>query len=84
MLGERDGEFNRPRCLSVNKVGQLMVCDEFNDRLQVFELSGKFITRFGKKGSGLGEFNNLVSTAVLSDGKIVVSDLGNDRIQMLE
>jgi len=69
MLGEGDGEFNRPRCLSVNKAGQLIVCDEFNDRLQVFEVSGKFITRFGKKGSGLGEFNNLVSTAVLSDGK---------------
>ena len=25
--GEGDGEFNKPRCLSVNKAGHLMVCD---------------------------------------------------------
>ena len=61
-----------------------MVCDEFNDRVQVFELSGKFVTKFGKKGSERGELNNPVSTAVLSDGKIVVSDLGNHRIQMFQ
>ena len=27
-----------------------MVCDERNDRVQVFELSGKFVTKFGSKG----------------------------------
>ena len=61
-----------------------MVCDEFNDRVQVFELSGKFVTKFAKTGSARGELNNPVSTAVLSDGKIVVSDLGNHRIQIFQ
>ena len=28
--GEKDGEFNKPRYLSVNKQGLLMVCDSFN------------------------------------------------------
>ena len=82
--GEGDGEFNIPRCLSVNKAGHLMVCDAENDRVQVFELSGKFITKFGTKGSGIGEFNRPVSTAVLSDGRIVVSDLRNSRIHIFE
>ena len=82
--GEGDGEFNQPRCLSVNKAGHLMVCDEGNHRVQVFELSGKFITKFGTEGTGLGEFNRPVSTAVLSDGRIVVSDYRNDRIQIFE
>jgi len=82
--GEGDGEFNTPRCLSVNKAGHLMVCDAKNHRVQVFELNGKFITKFGTKGSGIGEFNNPVSTAVLSDGKIVVSDFFNNRIQIFE
>ena len=82
--GEGDGEFNKPRCLSVNKAGHLMVCDEGNHRVQVFELSGKFITKFGKKGSGIGEFNAPISTAVLSDGRIVVSDINNHRIQIFE
>ena len=46
--GSGDGEFNKPRCLSVNKAGHLMVCDERNHRVQVFELSGKFVTKFEK------------------------------------
>ena len=61
-----------------------MVCDEFNDRVQVFELSGKFVTTFGRKGSEGRQLNNPVSTAVLSNGEIVVSDLGNHRIQIFQ
>ena len=85
--GEGDGEFNAPRCLSVNKAGHLMVCDAHNCRVQVFELSersGKFVTKFGKNGRGQGEFNKPVSTAVLSDGRIVVSDFDNCRIQIFQ
>ncbi|XP_078352834.1 E3 ubiquitin-protein ligase TRIM45-like [Oculina patagonica] len=82
--GEGDGEFNKPRCLSVNKAGHLMVCDTWNYRVQVFELSGKFVTKFGRKGSGIGEFDLPISTAVLSDGRIVVSDFCNHRIQIFE
>ena len=40
----KDGEFNRPYYFSVNKEGLLMVYDERNHRVQVFELSGKFVT----------------------------------------
>ncbi|CAH3109843.1 unnamed protein product [Pocillopora meandrina] len=82
--GNRDGEFNSPRFLSVNKAGHLMVCDKNNDRVQVFELSGKFITKFGKQGNGPGEFKDPTSTAVLSDGRIVVADWLNHRIQIFE
>jgi len=46
----------------------------------VFELSGKFVAKFGTKGSGIGEFNIPVSTAVLSDNRIVVTDFDNNRI----
>ena len=68
----------------MTKAGQLLVCDRANHRIQVFELSGKFVTKFGTLGSKTGEFNPPVSTAVLSDGKIVVSDLLNHRIQIFE
>ncbi|XP_078361722.1 E3 ubiquitin-protein ligase TRIM45-like [Oculina patagonica] len=82
--GKGDGKFNDPRCLSVNKAGQLMVCDEDNHRVQVFELSGKFLTKFGTKGSGIGEFYCPRPTAVLSNGRIVVADILNHRIQIFE
>ena len=83
--GNNDGEFNKPHYLSVNKDGLLMVCDESNHRVQVFELtSGKFVTKFGSEGSGRGEFIFPVSTASLSDGRIVVSDRNNYRIQIFD
>ena len=82
--GNKDGEFNMPRCLSVNKEGLLMVCDSGNHRVQVFELSGKFVTKFGSEGSERGAFNYPVSTADLSDGRVVVSDVKNDRIQIFD
>ena len=82
--GNADGEFNKPRCLSMDKAGHLMVCDTANHRIQMFDLSGKFVARFGKKGKGIGELNLPLSAAVLSDGKIVVSDFENSRIQIFE
>ena len=82
--GNKDGEFNEPRYLSVNKEGLLMVCDAENHRVQVFELSGKFVTKFGSKGSERGEFKYPVSTASLSDGRKVVSDKNNNRIQIFD
>ena len=82
--GERDGQFNRPRYLSVDKEGLLMICDSYNHRVQVFELSGKFVTKFRSEGSEKGELNYPVSTASLSDGRIVVSDKDNHRIQIFD
>ena len=82
--GNKEGEFNFPGYLSVNRDGHLTVCDSGNHRVQVFELSGKFVTKFGRKGSGSGELNLPVSTANLSDGRIVVSETNNSRIQIFE
>ena len=60
-----------------------MVCDSHNHRVEVFELSGKFVTKFGSEGSGRGELENPFSTAI-SDGRIVVCDFNNDRIQVFQ
>ena len=68
----------------MNKSGHLMVCDGNNHRIQVFELNGKFLSKFGKKGANLGEFSNPISLAVLSNGQIVVCDAFNRRMQILE
>ena len=82
--GEGDGEFNRPRFLSVTQSKHLLVCERDNHRIQVFELDGKFVGKFGTNGSKLGEFNNPFSVAILSNDQIVVSDKHNNRIQIFE
>ena len=78
--GEGDGEFNNPRCLSVDKAGgHLMVCEFANHSVQVLELNGKFITKFKLMSGG-----SPTSTAVLSDDTIVVSDYRDDCIQIIK
>ena len=82
--GREDGEFNRPRFLSVTQSKHLLVCDEYNHRIQVFELDGKFVEKFGTNGSKLGEFNYPFSVAILGNDQIVVSEYKNNRIQIYE
>ena len=82
--GERDGEFNNPRFLSVTQSNHLLVCDQGNRRIQVFELDGKFVGKFGTNGSKLGEFKEPFSVAVLSNDQIVVCDKANHRIQIFQ
>ena len=82
--GEGDGEFNRPKCLSMNKTGLLMVCDSYNYRIQVFELNGKFVSNFGTRGGNLGKLSCPMSLVVLASGEIVVADMVNNRIQIFE
>ena len=62
----------------------LLVCDQNNHRIQVFELDGKFVGKFGTYGSKLGEFSNPVSLAVLSNDQIVVCENSNHRIQIFQ
>ena len=61
-----------------------MVCDTKNHRIQVFDLSWKFVAKIGTEGSGIGKFTLPALASVLSDGKIVVSDNENSRIQIFE
>ena len=82
--GDEDGEFDHPRCLSVDKAGHLMVCDSANDRVLILELSGKLIAKFELMSDRIEEFLGPVSTAVLSDGRIVVSDHCDDCILLIE
>ena len=44
--GQGDGEFNKPGYLLVNESQHLFVCDQYNNRVQVLELNGKFIGKF--------------------------------------
>ena len=46
-----------------------MVCDSTNHRTLVFELCGKFVTKFGSKGSERGEFMFPSSTANSTDAE---------------
>ena len=76
-------ELKFPRCLAVDKVGHLLVCDHGNNRIQIFELqesSAKLIGTIGKGSNCKVELQQPFSMGVLSDGRIVVNDVGNKRM----
>ena len=61
-----------------------MVCDSMNHRMQVFELDGKFVGKFGTRGTNLGELKYPRSVAVLNNGRFVVCERDNHRLQLFE
>jgi sugar lactone lactonase YvrE len=76
------GDFARPSGLAVDQEGNLYVCDTLNDRIEIFDADGKFISTFGKNGDGPGYFSRPKGVAIDSDGHIWVADGMQDRVQV--
>ena len=60
--------------------GELWVADSENNRVQVFTLSGEYLTQFGSAGSGAGQFLS-PSGMSAGGGVLYVTDTGNDRVE---
>lgn len=76
------GDFAKPTGLAVDQEGTLYVADTLNNRIEVFDADGKFISTFGKAGDGPGYFARPKGVAVDSDGHIWVADGVQDRVQV--
>ena len=64
---------------------QLLVVDDFNGRIQQFNVqTGNFVKSFGKEGTGNGEFKRPEGIFIDNEGRVIVADYGNDRIQVLD
>ena len=50
------GDFARPAGLAVDRDGNLYVADTLNNRIEIFDGDGKFVSTFGKAGDGPGYF----------------------------
>ena len=82
--------FSMPDNLAFDTKGDLYVLDAGNDRVQVFDPSGKFITTWGNKGSGIGQFDLVVhedttytigGIALDKNNNVYVADGLNQRVQ---
>jgi sugar lactone lactonase YvrE len=76
------GDFARPSGLAVDRDGNLYVADTLNNRIEIFDGDGKFITTFGKAGDGPGYFARPKGVAIDSDNHIWVVDGMQDRVQV--
>ena len=69
--------------MAIGKNGRLVVSDEFNHRLIVYDDSGKQLQEIGKQGSGEMEFHYPRGLCFDDDGNLYVTDAWNHRIVVL-
>jgi len=82
--GSENGQFKRPFGMTIDSKGNLFVCDWGNDRIQIFNSEGKFISTFGSYGKGNGQFDKPWGIAINSKGSFIISDRNNHRIQIFD
>ncbi len=76
------GDFGAPQGVALDADGNLYVTDTLNNRVEIFDADGNFISEFGKHGDGPGYFARPKGIAVDGDGHIWVADQMNDRLQV--
>jgi DNA-binding beta-propeller fold protein YncE len=76
------GDFGAPQGIAVDADGNVYVTDTLNDRVEIFDADGNFLSTFGKAGDGPGYFARPKGIAVDSDGHIWVADQMQDRLQV--
>jgi DNA-binding beta-propeller fold protein YncE len=76
------GTFSLPTNVAVDKDGNVYVTDTLNNRVQIFDADGKFISMFGKNGDGPGYLARPKGIAIDGDGHIWVVDAVQQRVQV--
>ena len=80
--GTDHGMFKYPRGVAVSDKDEIVVADDCNHRVQVFDSNGTFLRSFGRRGENAGEFNRPDGIAIDKNGKFLVTDSCNHRVQI--
>jgi len=84
-VGDEDAEtFSKPSNAAVDKDGNVYITDTMNNRVQIFDGDGKFISMFGKAGDGPGTFARPKGISIDSDGHIWIADAFQNRVQLFD
>jgi DNA-binding beta-propeller fold protein YncE len=76
------GDFGAPSNVALDKEGNVYVTDTMNNRVEIFDPDGNFLSQFGKHGDGPGYLARPKGIAVDCDGHIWVADSYQDRVQV--
>jgi len=75
-----NGQFNKPKGITVDSNGIIYVVDSKNYKIKTFTSDGEFLSSFGVYGTVNGKLKNPIDVAVYGDF-IYVSDPGNYKIE---
>jgi len=80
--GDDFGHLDSPSAVAIDRTGRVYVADQWNNRIQVFDASGAYLTTIGGEwGTSTGEMRGAAGVALDSAGNVYVTDRGNHRIQ---
>lgn len=78
------GDFALPTNVALDKDGNVYVTDTLNNRVEIFDADGKFVSEFGKAGDGPGYFARPKGIAIDCDGHIWVADEVQSRVKVFD
>jgi DNA-binding beta-propeller fold protein YncE len=81
-LFDLEYRFLQPSDVAVGADHLIYVVDGVNNRVVVFDESGKLSFSFGNRGSGRGQFNAPLGITTDRSGNVYVADTGNRRVQI--
>ena len=73
----REGQLKGPKGLAIDKSENLVVCDNENNRLQIFSLDGKFLNSVAE------EMKDPWSVAIAKNGDVLVCDFAENCIHIM-
>ena len=82
--GQGAGEFQMPLGLAIDEADRIYIADAGNNRVQVIDATGNYITEFGGRGWQTGEFDHPSDIALSfqrSYRHLYVVDTRNNRVQ---
>ena len=80
--GTGRGQLSSPVGIATDMYGFILVTENGNHRVSIFDKDGVFVHCFGSNGSGHGQFSSPRGIAISPTGDIYISDSNNKRIQI--
>ena len=81
--GEKVGEFQNPMGVCMDSQGRVIICDFYNNRIQVFTKEYEPLFRFGAEGDGSGSLNR-PSACVFSQNTFIVTEPRNHCLKIFD
>ena len=81
--GNGRGLFNLPAGMTFNLKGELIVCDDHNCRLQVFDPEGKYLYMLGTTSSEKGLLCSPIGITQDFQGRLIITEFGSHSVTFL-